>query len=99
LRITPSSRATNPCPKGKATVTVDFAYKGQKGERGKGADITLSVNGEKVAKATMESTVITRYGLDTFGIGADTGQPVTFDYEPPFAFAGTIDQVTIDLKE
>jgi arylsulfatase len=89
-------KGDRPLPTGKATVTVDFVYKGQDGERGKGADVTLSVNGEKVAEATMESTVITRFGLDTFGIGADTGQPVTFDYEPPFAFTGTIDKVTIE---
>ena len=36
--------------------------------------------------------------LDTFGIGEDTGQPVTPAYKPPFPFNGTIDQVSIELQ-
>jgi PAS fold len=36
-------------------------------------------------------------GVDTFGVGEDSGQPVTPDYEPPFKFTGTIDKVVIEL--
>jgi arylsulfatase len=32
----------------------------------------------------MEATVAGRFGIDTFGIGEDTGRPVTYAYEPPF---------------
>jgi hypothetical protein len=39
-----------------------------------------------------------RFGVDTFGIGEDSGQPVTFDYKPPFKFTGTIEKVTIKVK-
>jgi len=34
-------------------------------------------------------------GLD---IGMDSGSPVDFTYQPPFAFTGKIDHVTIELK-
>ena len=85
-------------PEGKATVTVDFAYKGGKGEAGKGANITLSVNGEKVAEGSMEATVGGRFGIDTFGIGEDSGQPVTNDYTAPFKFTGEIEKVVVEVK-
>ena len=32
-------------------------------------------------------------------VGADEGTPVTEDYTAPFKFTGTIDKVTIELKE
>jgi hypothetical protein len=35
-------------------------------------------------------TVAGRFGIDTFGVGEDSGQPVTFDFKPPFAFNGEI---------
>ncbi len=82
-------------PEGKATLTLDFVYKGAKDEMGKGADITLSVNGEKVAEGSMDATVGARFGIDTFGIGEDSGQPVTHDYVPPFTFTGKIEKVVV----
>lgn len=30
--------------------------------------------------------------------GAETGSPVTTDYQGPFRFTGTIDTVTVDLS-
>jgi hypothetical protein len=33
-----------------------------------------------------------------FGIGEDSGQPVTFDYKLPFAFTGEIEKVVVDVK-
>jgi arylsulfatase len=76
---------------------VDLAYAG--GGAGKGAKITLKVNGEKVGEGQMDATVPGRFGVDTFGIGQDTGQPVTFEYKPPFAFNGTISTVKIDISD
>ena len=81
---------------GDATVEVDFNYAG--GGYGKGADIALKVNGRKVGEGKMPATVASRFGIDTFGIGEDSGQPVTFNYQPPFRFNGTIEKVVIDLK-
>jgi arylsulfatase len=91
-------KGDKPLPEGEATVTVDFAYKGAKGEFGKGADITLAVNGEKVAEGRMEATVGGRFGIDTFGIGEDSGQPVTHAYKAPFKFTGVIRKVLVEVK-
>lgn len=38
------------------------------------------------------------FGIDTFGVGIDTGSPVSNTYQPPFAFTGTINEVRIELK-
>ena len=35
--------------------------------------------------------------VDTFGIGEDSGQPVTFDYQPPNRFTGEI-VIELELK-
>ncbi|MCD9574931.1 arylsulfatase [Flavobacterium soyae] len=78
------------------TIVLDFNYAG--GGMGKGAELILKVNGQEAGKAKMDATVFARFGADTFGIGEDSGQPVTFDYKPPFKFNGTIEKVAIDLK-
>ncbi len=91
-------RGTEPLPAGEAEITLDFDYQGAEGEAGMGAEITLSVNGAEVATGTMESTVAGRFGIDTFGIGEDSGQPVTAAYEPPFAFTGGIQSVVVEVQ-
>ncbi len=93
--IVKGSKALSP---GAATVSVDFSYRGAEGEAGKGADIALMVDGKKVASATMDATVGGRFGIDTFGIGEDSGQPVTHAYQPPFPFGGQIEKVTVNMK-
>jgi arylsulfatase len=85
-----------PLPVGASTVALDFDYAG--GGVGKGAMLRLKVDGKQVAEGQMEATVPGRFGIDTFGIGEDTGQPVTFDYEPPFPFTGQIDVVDIEVR-
>jgi arylsulfatase len=91
-------RGSEPLPAGMAEITLAFAYQGGEGEAGRGAEITLSVNGTEVASATMESTVGGRFGIDTFGIGEDSGQPVTAAYEPSFAFTGGIESVVVEVQ-
>ncbi|WP_346836565.1 arylsulfatase [Microbulbifer sp. SAOS-129_SWC] len=82
---------------GDATIAVQFEYQG--GDKTGGpALVTLMVNGEQVAQQKMDATVSGRFGADTFGIGADTGQPVTPEYEPPYPFNGAIDKVTVELQ-
>lgn len=85
-------------PEGEATISVDFVYKSGKGEAGKGADIKLSVNGEKVAERSMKATVGGRFGIDTFGIGEDGGQLVTHEYRAPFKFTGEIEKVVVEVS-
>lgn len=83
---------------GESTIELAFDYQGAKGETGKGAKLTLKVDGETVADGEMKATVPTRFGIDTFGIGEDSGQPVTNAYKPPFKFTGEIDEVVIEIE-
>jgi hypothetical protein len=68
------------------------------GGLGSGGTGTLFINNKKVSEARIEKTVPGRYGIDTFGVGMDTGLPVSNTYKPPFAFTGTIQEVRIELK-
>jgi hypothetical protein len=88
-------RAPSALAAGEGTVEVDFRYAGA--GIGKGADLVLKVNGRNVGEGKMNATVFARFGIDTFGIGEDSGQPVTPEYEPPFKFTGKIAKVVIDV--
>lgn len=90
--------SSEPVPTGKSTVRFDFAYDDKPGELGKGGTGTLFINGKKVGESRIEKTVPGRFGIDTFGVGMDTGSPVSNTYKPPFAFTGTIHEVRIELK-
>ena len=61
------------------------------------------MDGEQVAKGTIEQTIPTRFSLDeTFDIGMDTGTPVVEDYadKMPFKFTGgTLKKVVIELGQ
>lgn len=85
-----------PLPTGEVSVRVDFNYDG--GGMGKGADIVLFVNGKQAGSGRLEQTVAGRFGLDGMDVGMDLGAPVNEAYQVPFAFTGTIKDVTIDLK-
>jgi arylsulfatase len=88
-----------PLPKGKVQLTVDFAYKGGAEERGKGAAVTMLVNGTKVAAGDMPRTIPLQISLgEGMDIGMDIGSAVDFTYKLPFTFTGTIDKMTIELK-
>jgi arylsulfatase A-like enzyme len=84
-----------PLPAGKSTVTMEFAYDG--GGLGKGGEVVLGINSKEVGRARMKNSVAGRFGIDTFGIGSDTGSPVSNTYKPPFAFTGKIERVDIEL--
>lgn len=83
-------------PIGKSKVKFDFKYDG--GGTGKGGMATLYINDKKAGEGRIEQTVAARFGLDTFGIGEDTGAPVTDNYKSPFKFTGQIKRVDIELK-
>ena len=73
-----------------------FAYDG--GGLGKGGEAVLLLDGEEVGRGRIEATVAGRFGIDTFGVGGDSGSPVSNAYDPPFAFTGgKIDRVDIKL--
>src|SRR5262245_21770247 len=86
-------------PKGKVKLVVDFAYEGKPGERGKGAAVTLSANGNKVAEGKLARTIPLQISLgEGMDIGMDVGSPVDFTYKLPFQFTGKIEKVTYELK-
>jgi arylsulfatase len=88
-----------PLPKGRVRLRVDFAYEGRAGELGKGAAVTMTVNGTKVAEGQLPKTIPIQISLgEGMDIGMDSGSAVDFTYKPPFKFTGKIDKVTIQLK-
>lgn len=82
-------------PSGKCTVTAEFAYDG--GGLGKGGEVVIGIDGKEAGRMRIENTVAGRFGIDTFGVGSDTGSPVSNTYKAPFAFTGKILQVDIEL--
>ena len=89
--------SSDPLPVGESTLRFDFAYDG--GGRGKGGTGTLSVNGNQVAEGRIDKTVPTLFTYDeTLDVGEDWGSPVSWTYEPPFAFTGRIERVTIEVE-
>lgn len=46
----------------------------------------------------MEAKFAGRFSIDTFGIGEDSGQPVTPDYKAPFKLTGEIKKVVAEVK-
>jgi arylsulfatase A-like enzyme len=86
-------------PKGKVKLVVDFRYEGKAGERGKGAAVTMSVNGVAVAEGQLPRTIPLQLSLgEGMDIGMDVGSQVDFNYKLPFKFTGKIEKVTVELK-
>jgi arylsulfatase A-like enzyme len=85
--------AKDPLPPGKSVIELHFAYDG--GGIGKGATVTLIVNGTKVGEARLAHTVPRAYAFDeTFDVGEDTASAVG-PYEAPFAFMGTLERLEL----
>ena len=85
-------------PAGTATIIVDFVYDG--GGLGKGANVTLSINGRVVAQARIENTNGNLFSADEgTDVGIDEGTPVTEAYTSHDSrFTGKISKITIELK-
>jgi hypothetical protein len=88
-----------PLPKGKVQIKVNLAYGGKPGELGKGATVTMTVNGSKVAEGQLPKTIPQQISIgEGLDVGEDIGSPVDFTYKPPFQFTGKIEKVTVDLS-
>jgi arylsulfatase A-like enzyme len=73
--------ATSPLPSGTHQVRMEFAYDG--GGMGKGAAITLYVDGKKVGEGHVGRTHALFFSMDeTMEVGCDVGEPVSPDYGP-----------------
>jgi arylsulfatase len=71
--------------------------------KGKGAPgtITLFIDGKPVGNGELPVTIPLTMGLSAgVCVGADNGSPVMLaeDYEPPFAFTGTIKKALVDIS-
>ena len=84
-------------PAGASTLRFEFLYDG--GGAGKGGEGVLYLDGDEVGRMRIPNTVAGRFGIDTFGVGSDTGSPVGNEYKPPFAFTGVITQIEIYLGD
>jgi arylsulfatase A-like enzyme len=69
----------HPLPAGEHQMRAEFDYDG--GGLGKGATVTLYVDGDVVGEMRMEHTVPVVFSLDeTLDVGSDTATPVSEDY-------------------
>jgi arylsulfatase A-like enzyme len=84
---------------GRHQVRMEFAYDG--GGLGKGATVSLYLDGEKTGEGRVEGTVPMAFSADeTCDVGSDTASPVSDDYTSEGSrFTGTIDWVQIDIDE
>jgi hypothetical protein len=58
----------------------------------------LEVDGKEVARQTMEHTIpLIMQWDENFDIGADTGTPISNDYQVPFAFTGGLTKLTLKI--
>jgi arylsulfatase len=86
-------------PPGIHQVRMEFAYDG--GGLGKGATITLYLDGKPVGQGRVERTHAFSFSMDeTTDIGSDAGAPVSQDYGPDNnGFTGRVNWVQIDLDK
>jgi arylsulfatase A-like enzyme len=84
---------------GKHTIVFDFKFDGP--GLGKGGTGVLSVDGQEVARNSMEHTTPIMFPEDEdFDVGQDTRTPlalVEYRYDCPFKFTGKIDELTFKL--
>ncbi len=88
-------------PKGRHSLRFEFEPTGQPDfPNGKGAPgrFQLYVDGKLVGNVDVPHTVPMVYELEGLSCGYDFAAPVLEDvYKPPFAFAGTLHSVTVDV--
>ncbi len=82
-----------PLPSGKSVIELRFAYDG--GGLGKGATVTLVIDGKEVDTARLSQTVPRAYSFEeTFDVGEDTASAVG-PYEAPFVFRGFLERLEL----
>jgi arylsulfatase A-like enzyme len=88
---------SDPIPAGQHQVRMEFSYDG--GGVGKGGDVVLYVDGEKVGEGRVDATVPMVFSADeTTDVGSDSATPVSDDYGPKdSAFTGRVRWVQLDI--
>src|SRR5215831_7932404 len=91
--------AARALPAGEHQVRMEFAYAG--GGLGKGGQVTIYVDGEKVGEGTISMTQAMVFSADDgCDVGEDSGAPVSPDYgSRGNAFNGTVKGVQIAIGE
>jgi len=92
---------------GKHTLEFDFKYDGlgmgtlafnNLSGIGRSGSGVLKVDGNEVARQSMERTLpLVLQWDENFDIGADTGTPVSDDYQVPFRFTGKLNKLTLKI--
>jgi hypothetical protein len=66
---------------------------------GRGGTGVLKIDGKEVARQSMDHTIpLIMQWDENFDIGADTGTPVSNDYQVPFRFTGKLDKLTLKIE-
>ena len=89
--------SAEPLSPGQHRIEVDTAIK----KPGAPAEVILSVDGNEVARTTVERTVPAAFtASETFDVGVDLGSPVSRDYfdRRPFRFDGKIARVLVEAR-
>jgi arylsulfatase len=92
-----TARSKGKITPGKHRIEVDTTI----AKPGAPAEVVLKVDGAEVARTTVQRTVPAAFtASETFDVGVDLGSPVSLDYfdRRPFAFAGKINKVEVQLK-
>ncbi len=91
------AEATRDIPSGTHQARMEFVYDG--GGLGKGGDVSLYVDGDKVGEGRVDLTLPMIFSADeTCDVGVDDASPVSPDYGPKTnAFNGTVNWVQIDV--
>jgi hypothetical protein len=92
-----TARSKEKLTPGKHRIEVDTTI----AKPGAPADVVLKVDGKEVARTTVKRTVPAAFtASETFDVGVDLGSPVSLDHfdRRPFAFAGKINKVEVQLK-
>lgn len=92
----------SPLAPGRHRVELRFDYdepgRDDRVRLGRGAGLSLRIDGEEVAQGRLERTVPVFFSIDeTFDVGDDTGSPAG-DYPPRFAFDGRLERVSLVAK-
>ena len=81
--------------------TIKFDFRPDDPGLGKGGTGVLYVDGQEVARNTMDHTTPITFPEDEyFDVGRDTGTPLAlleYRYDVPFKFTGKIDKLTVEL--
>ena len=85
------ARSSETVPTGESTLGVSFAWEGNNGV------LTLTIDRKKCGTAVLPSPM--NIGSIGLRIGRDNMSPVSENYEPPFAFTGTIRRIEVRHPE